>query len=103
MVEPISSLFMGEGGPSPSTDAAILAAARDIFITFLGCPLQKMAYEAIINDVLNCDFSWETSVGGKLYGESIPVDSYQYAMWNEFVRDILLQTAMYGFFVYRLK
>jgi len=107
------------GGIDPS-----LAAANDIYERFMRCPIQKIAYEvrfplpfsfwltqilmsfvfaqAIVADLLNCDFAWTTTLGSKTYSEKIKIDAYEHAMWTDFTRDMLLQISLYGFVLYRL-
>jgi hypothetical protein len=80
----------------------MLRAAVDIKKTFITCPVQKIAYEALISDLLNCDFAWTTTIGKKSWSKKLDIDDYEHAMWTEFVRSLVQEFCLYGFAVYRL-
>ena len=58
--------------------------------------------QAIVGDILNCDFSWTTTLGARTYSEKIKPDLYEHAMWIDFARDMIFQISLYGFVLYRL-
>lgn len=86
-----------------SQDHVFLAAARDLYKTSITCPAQQLAENTTISDILKCDFSWTTTTNGESYSTKIDIDSYEHAMWTEFIRQLLQEFMRFGFALYRLK
>lgn len=80
----------------------MLSAAFDIKKTFVNCPVQKIAYDALTADILNCDFAWTSTVGTQKVVSKIDINDYEHAMWTEFVRSLVMELCLYGFAIYRL-
>lgn len=51
----------------------MLQSAQQIKHTFITCPVQKIAYDALVSDVLNCDFAWTTTIGTKSWRMKVSV------------------------------
>ena len=62
----------------------------------------QIAHEALVGDVLQCDFEWTSTVGGETISHRLRPDQYEYSMWTQFSRSVLLQICLYGYAVYRL-
>ena len=83
-------------------EADLLIAAQDIKQTFIECPCQKIAFDALIADIMNCDFVWTSKVGSEQVQQKLDINDSEHAMWTEFTRSIVLELCLYGFAVYRL-
>ena len=91
------------GSDLHDVDHMYTAAVTKIQRTYLKCPVQKIAMETILSDILKCDFSWTSTVGQTTYSKKISMDAYEHAMWTEFVRQLVQQILLHGWVVYRLK
>lgn len=83
-------------------ESDMLQAAHDIKQTFIECPCQKIAYDALTSDILSCDFVWTSQVDTERVQKKLHVDDPEHVMWTDFSRSIVMEICLYGFAVYRL-
>jgi hypothetical protein len=83
-------------------ESDMLQAARDIKQSFIECPCQKIAYDALTADILSCDFVWTAQVDTERVQKKLAVDDSEHVMWTDFSRSVVMEICLYGFAVYRL-
>ena len=65
---------------------------------FLNCPIQQLACNTLINEILDCELLWSKNKTQ----QKIPDNHPQMTLWQNAIKRIVRQLLLYGFVVYRM-
>lgn len=85
-------------------EAANFKEMRDlVYMTYIQCPVQKIATRRIIQEVQRGKLMWaHESATGKVHQKQIQLTTKEHKIWSNFMAEMIVQLKVFGYAVYRM-
>lgn len=73
-----------------------------VYMTYLRCPVQKVAVRRVIQEVQRGRLMWSHSTASQVHRKQIIPSSMEFSIWSTFMAEMIVQLKVFGYAVYRV-